>query len=108
MSSLGVAMPLLLFFLKAVRDEYCLLELDRVDRSVCTALLVFNNFQHTSTVKAFKYLDGLMLSATLGNVHRVAEKLDHFQGERHQILFGASYPLKQPVTIFQHSKLYVK
>ena len=65
MSTFGVAIPLLLFFLEAMQDEHRFGKLDRVDRAVRTASIVFYDLKHAGTSEALERLCGVVLIADL-------------------------------------------
>ena len=86
-------------FLKTVKDKHCFDELYGIDGAVCTASVVLNDFQNTSSTEAFERLRGIMAISTLSEVEGVTKKLPYVERKRQQILLAVSYPDERFFTI---------
>ena len=94
MSSFGVAMPRLLFFLKAMKYKHSLNKFHGVDRAVSTACLIFNHLQHTGTAKTFEHFGGIVSVARLRQRQSKAEIATDINRQRHQVFVAAAYLTK--------------
>lgn len=92
MSSFGVAIPLLLFFLEAVQDEHRFLELHGIDRAVGATCVVLDDFQDAGTAEALEHFRRIVPVAVLGEVQGMPEELAHAGRKRHQVLLAAPDP----------------
>ena len=69
--------PALALLLEAVQDEHRFRELDRVDRSIRAAGIVFDHLQHAGTTEALEHLGRIVLVAHLCQRQRVTETPTH-------------------------------
>ena len=95
MSSFGVAIPCLHFFLETMQYEHCFLELHGVDRAIHAASIIFDSFQHAGTAEALQHLRCVVSISALGEIQGMPEELPHFRRKRHQILLAATQPDEQ-------------
>ena len=105
MSSFGVAIPCLLFFLETMQDEHCFLELHGVDRTIRAAGIVFDDFQHTGTAEALHHFRCVVSVHALGEIQGMTKEPAHLHRRRHQILLAATQPDEQ-LFVGAHDRKY--
>jgi hypothetical protein len=77
LSSLGMAIPDLLFFQEAMQHEHDFLVPHRVDGAVGTTFVVLGHFQNTSAAEALERLGCIVLVAVLSEVQCMPEESAH-------------------------------
>jgi hypothetical protein len=87
--------PALTLLLETVQDEHRFRKLDRVDRSIRAASIVFDDFQHASAAEALERRGRVVLVAHLRQRQRATETPPHIRRQRHQVFVAARDPLER-------------
>lgn len=85
--SFGVAIPLLLFFMKAVQDERGVLELHGIDRAIRAPSVILDDLQDPGAAEALERLRRAMLHTPLREIQRMTENFRTPTGSAAKSLF---------------------
>lgn len=93
-SSFGVAIPRLLFFLEAVQDEHGFLVLHGVDSTIGAAHIILDDLKYARTPEALEHLRCVVLVASLSKGQCVTEEPTHVSRQSHQVFVTAPDPFE--------------